>query len=92
MVELMIVIAIIGILAVTLIPAFSGMQNRAKDTGVSSAVNSASTALDAWKSDTNSAFATGASNALAGMSGTFTSLKAASVCATQSSTVGTVSV
>ena len=34
MVELMIVISIIGILAVTLIPAFSGMQERAKDTGI----------------------------------------------------------
>lgn len=52
MVELMIVIAIIGILAVTLIPAFSGMQNRAKDTGIVNNVSGAATALDAWRIDT----------------------------------------
>ena len=55
MVELMIVIAIIGILAVTLIPAFTGMQARARDTGRIQSLESASTALEAWKSDTNAA-------------------------------------
>lgn len=55
MVELMIVIAIIGILAVTLIPAFGGMQARARDTGRVQTLESASTALEAWKSDTNAA-------------------------------------
>lgn len=53
MVELMIVIAIIGILAVTLIPAFSGMQNRAKDTGTINILQWAATAIDAWKTDVN---------------------------------------
>lgn len=63
MVELMIVIAIIGILAVTLIPAFSGMQNRAKDTGIVNQVEGASLALEAWKTDTNSNFPTNWKNA-----------------------------
>ena len=53
MVELMIVIAIIGILAVTLVPAFTGMQDRAKDTGTTSAVNSASVGIEAYASDAN---------------------------------------
>ncbi len=63
MVELMIVIAIIGILAVTLIPAFSGMQNRAKDTGIVNQVEGSALALEGWKTDTNKNFPTNAVDA-----------------------------
>ena len=53
MVELMIVIAIIGILAVTLVPAFNGMQARARDTGRVQTLESASTALEGYRADVN---------------------------------------
>lgn len=103
MVELMIVIAIIGILAVTLVPAFKGMQERAKDTGIVNQVEGAAIALEAWKQDTNSLFpllsvdaaganrATGVANvnALASYanSNNFTSLKPEKVCQTLDSKV-----
>lgn len=89
MVELMIVIAIIGILAVTLIPAFSGMQNRAKDSGTASAVNSAGIALEAYQSDTGTWFAPATGFALNNAAvSTFASLKKDSACAPQSSSIG----
>lgn len=85
MVELMIVIAIIGILAVTLIPAFSGMQNRAKDTGTASAINSSAIALESWKNDANTNFgynsvAVADQNALNAHTAIFTSLKSGAAC------------
>lgn len=97
MVELMIVIAIIGILAVTLIPAFSGMQNRAKDTGIVSQLNSASLALEGWQVDTNSATFPAVAPAplsvnLTSQLASFTSLKADKACGPVSSTMGTVTV
>ena len=51
MVELMIVIAIIGVLAVTLIPQLTKAQAKARDTGRSAHLNSISTVLQTYRSD-----------------------------------------
>jgi len=45
LVELMLVVGIMGILAGVLIPQLTGLQNRAKDTGIISAAGSIRTAL-----------------------------------------------
>ena len=95
MVELMIVIAIIGVLAVTLVPAFSGMQNRAKDTGTSSSVNSAATALQAWATDVNGVpfpYGSGAELVKYATSTQFTSLTPERVCGPNSSSLSGVTV
>ena len=51
MVELMIVIAIIGVLAVALIPTFIGAQSKARDTGRAAALANASTSLASFNND-----------------------------------------
>ncbi|MBS9784442.1 prepilin-type N-terminal cleavage/methylation domain-containing protein [Candidatus Gracilibacteria bacterium] len=51
LIELMIVIAIIGILAVTLVPQLTGAQGKARDTGRISSLKNASTALVQYQND-----------------------------------------
>ena len=51
MVELMIVIAIIGVLAVALIPTLTGAQAKARDTSRISGVTNASTSMTAFATD-----------------------------------------
>lgn len=51
LVELMIVIAIIGVLAVALIPTLTGAQSKARDTGRISAITNASTSLLSYRND-----------------------------------------
>jgi general secretion pathway protein G len=51
LVELMIVVAIIGVLAVTLLPALSGAQERARDGGRTASLNNISAALSTFNSD-----------------------------------------
>ncbi len=59
MVELMIVISIIGILAVTMIPAFAGVQERARDTGRITAIESVRTSMETYGNDAqNTTYAT----------------------------------
>lgn len=55
MVELMIVIAIIGVLAVALIPSLLGSQAKARDTARQNNLNSIASAIDGYQLD-NSAF------------------------------------
>ena len=51
LVELMIVIAIIGVLAVTLLPVLNGAQERARDGGRVASLNNIATALATFNSD-----------------------------------------
>lgn len=55
MVELMIVIAIIGVLATALIPSLLGSQAKARDTARQNNLNSIASAIDGYQLD-NSAF------------------------------------
>ena len=54
LVELMIVIAIIGVLAATLLPRLQGAQERSRDTGRVSSVNQVAAVLQTYFSDTSS--------------------------------------
>lgn len=54
MVELMIVISIIGILAVTLIPTITGAQAKARDTGRISSLTNAGTSMTSYSTDVGS--------------------------------------
>jgi prepilin-type N-terminal cleavage/methylation domain-containing protein len=51
LVELMIVVAIIGVLAVTLLPVLNGAQERARDGGRVASLNNIATALATFNSD-----------------------------------------
>ena len=51
LVELMIVIAIIGVLAVSLIPTLTGAQAKARDTGRISALTNIATSMISYKND-----------------------------------------
>lgn len=51
LVELMIVVAIIGVLAVTLLPVLNGAQERARDGGRVASLNNIATALATYNSD-----------------------------------------
>lgn len=51
LVELMIVVAIIGVLAVTLLPVLSGAQERARDGGRIASLNNIAAALSTFNSD-----------------------------------------
>lgn len=51
LVELMIVIAIIGVLATTLLPVLNGAQERARDGGRVASLNQVATALATFNSD-----------------------------------------
>ena len=51
MVELMIVIAIIGVLAVALIPTLTGAQAKSRDTARVSILTNASTSITSYASD-----------------------------------------
>lgn len=75
LIELIVVIAIIGILAAILIPQFSGFTNKAKNTEALVGAKSIATAIDSFNAEGNtpSAISTSAVTALAGISdGTLT--------------------
>lgn len=54
LVELMIVVAIIGVLATTLLPVLNGAQERARDGGRIASLNNAAAALSTYNSDQGS--------------------------------------
>ncbi len=74
----MIVISIIGILAVTMIPAFAGVQERARDTGRITAIESVRTSMETYGNDAqNTTYATWASasgSCLTTVEGTYASV------------------
>lgn len=53
LIELMAVVGIMGILAGVLIPQLTGMQNRARDTGIISAAGSIRTAMSIYYTENN---------------------------------------
>lgn len=61
LIELIVVIAILGILAVILIPSFSGIQDTANQKAALAEARTVATAVQAYKADNNNLFPSAAS-------------------------------